>query len=87
MLPRTTLFDAVLFVPSAPGHQIALRFWAYNRIQAQLRILSELPDATLLNLTMRPRPGLDLLSPFTSEKVLSGVPSANHRPSRKIASV
>lgn len=87
MLPRTTMFDAVLFVPAAQGQQVSVRFWAYNRIQAQLRILSELPDATLLHLSMRPRPGLDLLSPFRSDKVLSGLPAANHRGNGKTASV
>ena len=41
MLPRTTIFDAVLFVPAAPEldppaieQEVSVRFWAYDIVQA-----------------------------------------------------
>ena len=88
MLPRTAMFDAILFVPADPGQQVSVRFWANNGVQAKLRILSELPEATVLSLTARPRPTFDLLSPFLSKKVLTGLPTSGHYARRKrIASV
>ena len=85
MLPRTTIFDAVLFVPSAPGQQVSVRFWAHNRAQAQLRILSELPDAHVLSLIARHRPVFDLLSPYL--KVLISRPRSGFYANKKAASL
>ena len=79
------MYDAVLFAPEAPTKQACVRFWAYDRVQAELRLLSELPGVSVLSLTQRSRPKFDLLSPYL--KTLIGQPQSGHYARRKHGAV